>query len=91
MAGRIPQSVHHEYELIHDESGHTMVFAVPSHSQSTSFDSGKAQPNGFPQSRSVDVRNPVLVADAAVGEIEALAGHIAIGVRCIVRGEPRTK
>ena len=66
----------------------TVIFAISSNSQSASFDRGKAQPNGFTQSRSVDVGDPILVADSSIRKIEALSWYVAVWVRRIVRVEP---
>ena len=67
-----------------------MILAVSSNAETSCFDCGKTETNSLAQGSGVDVGDVVLFADAAVGEIEALAGHIAIRVRCIVCGEPRT-
>lgn len=65
-----------------------MILAIASHSQAAGFDSGKAQPNGFSQGGGINVRDPVLVADAAVGKIKPLSGDIAIWIRSVVGGKP---
>ena len=45
-------------------------------------------PDGLAQGGRVDVRDAILLADAAVGKVEALAGDVSVGVRSVVGGEP---
>ena len=65
-----------------------MVFAIPSHTQAPCFDRGKAEPDGFAQGGSVDVRNSVLITNSSVREIQSLARNISIRVRGIVCRQP---
>lgn len=61
-----------------------MILAVASDPQTSRFDRGKTESNGFAQSSGVDVRDPILIADSAVREVEPLAGNVAIGIWCVV-------
>lgn len=61
-----------------------MIFAVASDPQTSCFDRGKTESNGFAQSSGVDVRDPILIADSAVRKVEPLAGNVAIGIWCVV-------
>ena len=65
-----------------------MIFTVSPDPQTPSFDSRKAESDSFPKRGGVDMRDPVLVTDAAVREIQSLAGDVPIGVRCVVGSEP---
>lgn len=69
----------------------TVIFAVPSDTQTSRLDSRKTQSDGLSQRGGVDMRNVVLLADAAVGHVEALARDVAIGEGRIVRSEPGRK
>jgi hypothetical protein len=66
----------------------TVVLAVPTHSQPTSFNGRETKANSLAQSGSIDMGDAVLVTDATVRKVQALAGNVAIGVRGVVRGEP---
>jgi hypothetical protein len=68
----------------------TMIFAIASHTQAPRFDRGKAEPDGLAQGGSVDVRDPILIANSSVREIQSLAGNIAIRVGSIVGRQPVT-
>jgi hypothetical protein len=76
------------WKSIFDER--TMIFAIASHTQAPSFDRGKAEPDGFAQGGSVDVRDPILIANSSVREIQSLTGNIAIRVGSIVGRQPVT-
>ena len=65
-----------------------MILAVPTNTQSPSFDCGETQPDGFPESGRVDVRDTVLIANSSVGEVQALSGNVPIGIWSIVGGQP---
>lgn len=67
---------------------HTMIFTVPSDAQASSLDCRETQSDGFPKGCGVDVRDPILIADTSVGEVETLTRDIAIRIGCIVCGEP---
>jgi hypothetical protein len=71
-----------------DTEKFTMVFAIASHAEAPRFDRREAQSDGLAECRGVYVGNAVLVADPTIGEVEALAGHITIGVRCVISREP---
>ena len=74
--------------LIETEQGRTMVLAVPSYAQPSRFDSGEAKSDGLAQRRSVDVRDPILVAYTPVREVEALPGDVPVGVRGVIGRQP---
>ena len=65
-----------------------MIFTVPPHTKTPGFDCRETEPDGLPKRGSVNVGDTVLVADAAVGEVEPLAGDVSVGVRSVVGGEP---
>ena len=65
-----------------------MVFGVSPYAQTARLDGGKAVPDGLAQGGRVDVRDAILLADAAVGKVEALAGDVSVGVGRVVAGEP---
>ena len=67
-----------------------MIFAIASHTQAPRFDRGKAEPDGLTQGGSVDVRDPILIANSSVREIQSLTGDIAIRVRGVVGRQPVT-
>ena len=67
-----------------------MIFAVASHTQSSRFDRGKTEPDGLAQGGSVDVRDPILIANSSVREIQSLTGNITIRVRSVVGRQPVT-
>jgi hypothetical protein len=68
----------------------TMIFAIASHTQAPRFDRGKAEPDGLAQGGSVDVRDPILIANPSVREIQSLTRNVAIRVGCIIGGQPVT-
>ena len=65
-----------------------MVFGVSPYAQTARLDGGKAVPDGLAQGGRVDVRDAILLADAAVGKVESLAGDVSVGVGRVVAGEP---
>lgn len=65
-----------------------MVFAISANAQTPCFDSGKTEPDGFAECRSINMGDLVLVANSAVRKIETLAWYIPIRVRCVVGGQP---
>jgi hypothetical protein len=65
-----------------------MIFAIPPNAQAPSFDCGKTQPDGLSQSCSVNMGNPVLVADPSIRKIEPLPRDIPVGIGYIVSGKP---
>lgn len=66
----------------------TMILAIAPNTQSTCFDCGKTQPYGLTQSCRIDVWDLILLTNPAVGEIEALSRHIAIGICRIIGAKP---
>ena len=68
-----------------------MILAVSPDSKTPCFDCRETEPDGLPKRGSVNVGDTVLVADAAVGEVEPLAGDVSVGVRSVVRIQPKTK
>jgi len=67
-----------------------MIFTIASHTQAPCFDRGKAEPDGLTQCGSVDVRDPILIANSSVREIQSLTGNVAIRIWCIVGRQPVT-
>ena len=65
-----------------------MVFTVPAHAQTPSLDGGKAETDCLAQGCSIDMGDAILVAHAAIREIETLTRYIAIRVGGIVGPEP---
>ena len=65
-----------------------MVFTVPPDPKAPGFDCRETKPDGLAQRGSVYVRDTILVADTAVRKVQALAGHVAVGVGSVVGGEP---
>lgn len=66
----------------------TMIFAIPSNAQASSFDRRETKPDGLAQSGGIDMRNAVLVADPTIRKIESLPRNVPVRVWCIVGGEP---
>ena len=67
-----------------------MILAVAPNTESTCLYRGKTQTNCLSQSRGVDVRDSVLITNAAIGQVESLSRYVSIWVRSVVRIEPRT-
>lgn len=65
-----------------------MIFAIPSYTQAPCFDRGKAEPDGLAQCGSVDVRDPILITNSPVREIQSLTGDIPIRIGGIVGRQP---
>ena len=68
-----------------------MVFTVPPDPKAPGFDCRETKPDGLAQRGGVYVRDAILVADSAIGKVEALAGHITIGIGRIVGRQPEKK
>ncbi len=66
----------------------TVILAVSPDPKTSCFDSRETQSDGLPQSGGVYVRDSILVAHTTIGEVQALAGDVAVGVGRIVGGEP---
>ena len=71
--------------------GLTMVLAVSSDTQSPCLYCGEAETDGLAQCGGVYVWDAILVADSAIGKVEALAGDITIWIGRIISRQPEKK
>ena len=55
-----------------------MILAVAPNTESTCLYRGKTQTNCLSQSRGVDVRDSVLITNAAIGQVESLSRYVCV-------------
>lgn len=66
----------------------TVVFRVSTNAQTAGLDIREAKADGLAKGGGIHVWDPIMIADAAVRIIEALAGNIALAVGGVVGVEP---
>jgi hypothetical protein len=65
-----------------------MIFTIASNPQAPGLDRGKAKTDRLSKGCSIDMGDPVLIADPAVREVEALARDISVWIGGVVGVEP---
>jgi len=68
-----------------------VIFAVASDAKTAGLDGWETETDGLAEGSGVDVRDAVVVAHAAVGEVEPLPGDISVGIGGVICGEPGRK
>jgi len=65
-----------------------VIFAVASDAKTAGLDGWETETDGLAEGSGVDVGDAVVVAHAAIGEVEPLPGDISVGIGGVICGEP---